>query len=195
MCDEEGDVHAAQSWTRNEGEQVLRAVSLIAIGALLGAGAVQAASAGAANFAPDHCDYAVTFPKPPVVTPPKAGAKPGHVTNVAQTPQGYQPWLVVQCTEMASGTAGLDARLRESEDKAMFAELDAQHVVTSSSTDARGEVTTTVGDVVDEGKPMVFTKLYIVGPRSILLVTALEPRGGDHAIRDRFFAQIVRKPS
>ncbi len=77
----------------------------------------------------------------------------------------------------------------------MLQRMHAQNIVSSSKHDPRGEWTTTVGDVVIDGKAMVFTKLYIVGPHSVLFATALEPAKGDESTKRRFFASIARRPA
>ena len=170
----------------------LKTKVLLSIALAIGPGASLAA--GALDFAPPACDFAISFPIAPAVES-LPNVAPGHVVTKAQTPGDYLPWLVAQCTESAAGSDSITADVRESKDRAMLQRMHAQNIVSSSKHDPRGEWTTTVGDVVIDGKAMVFTKLYIVGPHSALFVTALEPAKGDESTKRRFFASIARRPA
>jgi hypothetical protein len=176
------------------GGNALRAKLLLPIVVAIAAKAACAGTTGEKIFAASACDYAVSFPVAPLIESLPEVA-PGIISTKAQTPEDYSPWLLAQCTGMPAGSDPIDAATLESQDKAILGRMHARNITSSSTKDARGNVTTTVGDLVMGDSAMVMTKLTIVGPRSILYVTALEAAHGDRSIKERFFSHILRKPS
>ena len=150
-----------------------------------------AGTAGERAFAPKGCDYALTFPITPEVQAPSEVA-PGLISTTAQTPPGSEPWLFATCTQMPSDSDPLESATLESQDKAALERRHARNITSFSTKDARGQVTTTVGELTLAGDAMVMTKVTIVGPHSILYLAALESTKDDRSITKDFFAHIVR---
>ncbi len=143
-------------------------------------------------FAPKGCDYAATFPVAPLIEAMPEPV-PGSANTKAETPAGHSPWVMAQCTAMPTGTGSVTAGVLEAQDRANLEQMHAQHITSSSTQDARGNMTKTVGEIMSGSKAMVFTQFTIVGPRSTLYVSTLESAQGSPSVKEEFFAHIVRK--